>query len=399
MVDFEESAHDITAEPEYVDANEAIENTETARREASEVKNDGTKQAYNDALNRQRDASENLSNKILERMSTEPIPATDFNIFRDAMNFISSLNPFNFDNPTAADGQNLLNTLNQKSTPVVDNALNTTIRGGIDAINRNASENSSPEQNSRARDIDSQTNKTAQKISDAQKTQDAQTAADALRDLAETKKKMDDLLEENNKLKEKIKAKSGEKGWTSYKLLKWLSGLAALIGAGVGVGYLLLKLYADAETGCYKFDGITQLKLPCPTDRDHQEWCSCGDEDNIIYQPNKPTKCGTDEPLYNYPFCCGGINPKPYTPLCSDPTGGLKPGEKGYIYYGFVLVEPGDVLKKLVDSALDAFDSALSSIWNIIKWISIAIGIIFVLFIAIKFTFMIIDSRKKVKSK
>ena len=390
MSEFEENVEELneSAKSEFVDANEAIENTGKALKDLSEMNDAATKKAYNDALTKQKSAMENLNKKILEKMSKGDLTQTDFNNFKKVLDKLTGMKTFDFENPTVTDGQNILDASKSTVDPTIDSAVKTTIKGGTDAVSEDANKELSSDQKTRANDIDNRTTQAGRDISDAETSGDAKKAADALKELGKTKKEMDDLLEENGKLKEKIKAKSGDKGWNAYKLFKWLAGLGALLSP-----YLLLKLYADAETGCYKYDGKSQSKLTCPTDKDHPEWCSCGDENNISYQPDKPTKCNKGEALNNYPFCCSGINPN--LPLCSDPINGAQPGDDGYVYYAFVRVEPGDVLKKVVDSALDALGKGVSTIWNIIKWVAIALAIIFVLFIAIKLTLMLIDSRKK----
>ncbi len=393
MSEFEENIQDIneTAKTEFIDADRAIENTETALKDLADINNAVTKKAYDEALTKQRNAMENLSRKILEGISKEPMSDSDFNTFKNVLEKLTGMKTFDFERPTDTDGQNVLDASKYTVDPKIDSAVKKTMNGSTDAVSNDVNKELTSDQKNRANDLDNRNANAAKKILDAEKANDKQKASDALEELGKTKKEMNDLLEENEKLKEKIKAKSGDKGWNAYKLFKWLFGLVALLSP-----YLLLKLYADAETGCYKYDAKSQTKLSCPTDKDHPEWCSCGNKEHLFYQPDKAKECNENEALHNYPFCCGGINPN--LPLCSDPINGAQPGDDGYIYYAFVRVEPGDVFKKAVDSALVAFEKAISSIWNIIKWIIIVIVIIFVIFIVIKFTLMIIDSRKNKKS-
>lgn len=202
--------------------------------------------------------------------------------------------------------------------------------------------------------------------------------------LNDTEDSLDKVAEKNSKtieekgektgLKDKIKEKLGEKGWS---ILKFLIGLGALIGAGIGIAALIAK----ALTGCYQYikpNPGQKLSSGCSKlfddDYQQQKYCSCLMADNTS---DGLTSCNKDN---KYVYC----NPPP---CANNPQYCTKTrSEDNAVWYAYAQYSIWDVFSNIVNFVVQKIENILgdasdflSTLLKYGKWALIIVGIIFLL--------------------
>jgi hypothetical protein len=209
------------------------------------------------------------------------------------------------------------------------------------------------------------------------------TTKDLKEEVTELNEKVGKLMEENaskveeqgkkSGLKDKIKEKLGEKGWS---ILKFLIGLGALAGIGIGIASLIAK----ALTGCYQYikpNPGQKLSSGCSKlfdNDDQQKYCSCLMADGTSDGQNSCRKDG--KYVYCNPVPCAN-NPQYCTKTRS---------EDNAVWYAYAQYSIWDIFSNIVNFVVQKIENILgdasdflSTLLKYGKWALIIVGIIFLL--------------------
>lgn len=150
---------------------------------------------------------------------------------------------------------------------------------------------------------------------------------------------------------DKLAENGGSKWDLAYKFLR----LLAILGSVVGLIFLICKLL----TGCYKFkvdkDGNVDKNGPlsCPVSKDSQ-LCTCLKNDGTNVE-----KCD-DASDGKKPMCCSGGGGE----ICTG-----VPGASPSLYYQYVVVTPGSLLKDGLDGLNNLLNQAGKGVAEFLKYI------------------------------
>lgn len=210
-------------------------------------------------------------------------------------------------------------------------------------------------------------------------------------------------LEDNTKLKEKIIADKGKSFWETYKTTIMF---ITILGAGVGALSLYIKIWMDSHTGCFMWYSGDKTKLSC------SQWykdngkskCTCGTATTPAQDPDCGTNFSIDSDECTAPFCLGRPckNNKPAPAPATVPnqsgntacdilyghrlmctTGSL--ADKGSVSYGWQEVTPLQALASIpsaIGTLIKDIDGGIGDIIkSVIKWVVIVALICVGLFI------------------
>jgi hypothetical protein len=375
---------------ERVEAEKAQQNYENARAEA-----DASQSAAAKTEAKNKETAKNEANAKLNRASLESLNGgkkftdAEWDKLKNTLDDILGVEPIDTDNVSQTSVDNARTTASKipkDLSPDVRDSLNKATKSMAEVISDKTLKELSSSDQAKIKDSQSKIEQAANDLADGINKGDIPKIRDALETISKEKKNCNDILENNKNLKEKATAEGGRNGWEWTKAFSILGKLLTAL-APLGLVLLGLKMIGDSLTGCYKYDGTTKTKIGCPSDINHQEYCSCGVISKMYYQPtDKNTACGSGQlDIMKYPFCCGSQITNPTIPLCSDPKDLSKaPGDNGYVYYGYEQVSASDVLAHGVQTVIDALKDAFGELFKILKWVAIGIGILFVIFIGFK---------------
>ena len=386
--EFERESEEIIKETneERVSADEARENTAKAVEDVSRQASDTNRRVLEESLNKQAQANSKLSRKAFETASKKEFKDAEWNRFSEFVENMRELPPIDYENPTEADISTLYDLYNKSKTispEINETATNTTTNLAetttTNTINNNTTSSEKNELKDAQDELNTKTNKLKELLDKGdQSPQGLRDTRDAVVEVQNSLNKIKEKIENNPKLRDKLISEGGRE--YIYKFAFYV-GLGSLSVLGF---YLIAKMWADAMSGCYQYSGSNQRKIPKPNDNNHPEWCSCGPAGNTKYQPITPDQICTDQSQSPYPFCANGINPTEY-PLCSDILGDIKPGQDGYVYYGYIIKTPFDLVPDLINDGKKALEDLIGGLgdilMSILKWGGITLGVLLLLYI------------------
>jgi hypothetical protein len=374
-------------------ATDAEENYQEKKRAADADRTQANVDAAKKAEAEKDVANSKLNRKALEALNGKEFTDSEWQKFQDAIKNVSDAGPVDVDDPSTAGSDANANNIQRAAAaenaanlpPNITEPLNRASNSIAEGGNAESFKDLSSGDRTKIQDSQNKIEAAAKDLADAIKKGDKARIKDALERISKEKKAISDILENNKAQKQKTEAtEGGRDGWAWKKALAGLGKLLAAL-APLGLALVALQMVADSMTGCYQYNGEDKKKIGCPSDSNHQEYCSCGQISKIYYQPtDKKTVCVSGQEIMNYPFCCGSQITDPTVPLCTDPTGSLIPGDSGYVYYGYEKYSAADVFTNGLKAAIKALEDALSQLFSILKWVAIGIGILIVLFIAFK---------------
>lgn len=392
--EFERESEDILnkTEGERVSADEARKNTEKAAADVNKEASEQNKRILDEALNKQSEVNSKLNRKVFETVADKEFTDAEWRQVSDFLNKMRDIPAIDYENPTQADVITLYDIYDQNkriSPGIADAATKAVTNLGETTTSNIINENTTSTEKNELKDLQDQVSTLSKILKELlenrdQSPQGINETTQAVKDLQNSVNNLEEKITQNEKLNEKLKSKGGVDYVKRFVYFAALGGLAFL-----GF-YISGKMYADYMSGCYQYNGTNERKIPKPNDNNHPEWCSCGPPGNTQYQPITPDKfCPNQNQcpnnvLCNYPFCANGINPTEY-PLCSDILGDKKPNEDGYIYYGYKIKTPFDLVGDLLNDAkkaLEEFEKGIKEIlMSVLKWGGIAIGVLLLLYI------------------
>lgn len=390
---FERESEEILKETnnERVSVEEARANTEKALETVKEDASQTNKEVLKESLNKQIEANSKLNKKAFEIVADKEFLSTEWKKITDYLNNLREV-LIDYKNPTPENIRSLYDIYANNKTlspEITDAAIKTTSNLSETTTTKTIENNTTSVEKNELKDIQDEVNTKSKKLKDLlekgdQSPQGLSDTRDAVTDSQKSLEKLKTQIENNPKLKEKLISEGGRDYLYRFAFYAGLGSLSIL-------GYFIVsKMYADAMSGCYQYNGTNQIKIPKPNDNNNPEWCSCGPSGNINYQPTLPDKicppknqCPNNI-LCNYPYCANGINSTTY-PLCSDPLGDKKPNEDGYVYYSYTIKTVFDLPSDLIDDVkkeIGDLTSGLEAIlMSILKWGGITLGVLLLLYI------------------
>jgi hypothetical protein len=385
---FERESEEIIKETEreYVSVEKARENTAKAVDDVSKLDNVTTRRVLEDSLKAQAEANSKLNRKAFETTSKKEFKDTEWDRFSEFVDKMRELPPIDYENPTPENVSTLYDLYNKSKTispEINEAATNTTVNLAETTTTNTINNNTTSSEKNELKDAQDEVSTNSRKLKDLfdKGDQSPQGIKDVTEAIVEVQNSLNELkkkIENNPKLREKLISEGSIDYIIKFTFYAGLSGIA-IFGF-----YMIGKMYADAMSGCYQYNGTNQRKIPKPNDNNNPQWCSCGPAGDTKYQPTQPDTVCSDDKFSNYPFCANGINPSEY-PLCSPILGDKKPGEDGYIYYGYTIKTPSDLIPDLINDVkkgLEELTSGLSNILiSILKWGGISLGVLLLIYI------------------
>lgn len=386
--EFERESEEIIKETndERVSAEKARENTAKAVDDVSKLNNVTTRRVLEDSLKAQAEANSVLSEKAFETFSKKEFKDTEWKEFSDFVDKMRELPPIDYENPTPENVSTLYDLYNKSKTispEINEAAINTTVNLAETATTNTINNNTTSSEKNELKDAQDEVNNNSRKLKDLfdkgdQSPQGIKDVTDAIVEVQISLNELEKKIENNPKLREKLISEGSLDYIIKFTYYAGLGGLSIL-----GF-YIIGKMYADAMSGCYQYNGTNQRKIPKPNDNNNPQWCSCGPAGDTKYQPVTPDTVCSDDKFSNYPFCANGINPAEY-PLCSPILGDKKPGEDGYIYYGYTIKTPFDLIPDLINDGKKALEDLIGGLgdilMSILKWGGISLGVLLLLYI------------------
>ena len=383
---------------EVVEREPVIEASENAAATFSDLQkavNDTTSQAraeiVQEASKRVTEAAAELQSKILTEMKVDsPANTEELKSALDEMNDMSKIDIMDTDQAIQAIDK-ALNGSNKRAIGQMTDIVKKSSQVFKDKINKIAESVFKGDKLSQFKKMSDIRDAACTELSDAISKGNKNAIDSAQAKLDAVEKQLNDFMENNPDLKEKIDSELGQS--KASMLNKFLKYKNLLIGAGA-----LFALWRIAKelTGCYMYKGTDSTHLPCPKSNDDGS-CSCGDAPyDMVNSSDLQKLCSQidsqgKQKYVSYPFCCQG--PSPSYPTCSG-----KAGQENSVYYGWrqysiagIISSIPEIVKNVVNTTTDTITVLFK---NVLKWVVIAIVIMILIYIFLRITRSLFEQKK-----